>query len=70
MDRRRFSLTEHGQRLFEPNTFRMIRDLWKVAPTDCRAELLYEFIFEPQALRNRWREEERFRENMNKAWRD
>jgi len=42
--------------------------LWAVVPKDCREALIWEFIFSPAALRQRWQEEVNFRRIFDSHW--
>jgi hypothetical protein len=41
-------------------------EMWDIVPSDCRLELIKEFLFNPQSLRNRFQEEIRFTQNIRK----
>jgi len=42
--------------------------LWRVIPKDCREALIWEFIFNPVALHQRWQEEVNFRRIFDSHW--
>ena len=50
-------------------TFGMFRELWSVTSNDCKAALIGEFIFNPNALKARYFEEMNYRRNMKGRWR-
>jgi hypothetical protein len=47
----------------------MLRELWSVTPSDCRAALIGEFIFNPNALKARYFEEINYQRNLRSRWR-
>ncbi len=47
---------------------KIVSYLWSKVPGDCRACLLGELLFNPQALRTRYGEEMRFRRNLESRW--
>jgi len=53
----------------EKGTFGMLRELWSVVPSDCKAAVIGEFIFNPNALKARYFEEMNYRQNMKNRWR-
>lgn len=48
--------------------FAMWQELRKVIKPDCRQELFWEFLMNPQELRNRHAIEKQFQRNMNGRW--
>ncbi|MEA3463897.1 MAG: hypothetical protein U9R14_02380 [Patescibacteria group bacterium] len=52
----------------EKGTFGMLRELWGVTPSDCRAAIIGEFIFNPNALKNRYYQEKHFQSNLKNRW--
>jgi hypothetical protein len=53
----------------EPKSaFAMLAELWKTTPSDCRAALIGEFLFDPAAFRNRYFQEQYFRESLKNRW--
>jgi hypothetical protein len=47
---------------------KMYLELRKITPRDCRKELLKELISSPQDLRDRYRREMKFRDDMGSRW--
>lgn len=52
----------------EKGTFGMFRELWGVVPAEYRMTLIGEFMFNPRAIQNRYREEQKFRSNLDRRW--
>lgn len=50
------------------NSFTMLISLWKVTPRDCRTVLISEFIFNPEALRVRYENEQSFQNQLKRSW--
>jgi len=48
--------------------FEKLAELWKVTPSDCRAQLLTEFILFPKDFERRFSEEMRFQFNTLSRW--
>lgn len=49
-------------------TFKMLLKLWNVTASDCRWALVEEFIFNPNALRQRFENEVEFQEALASRW--
>ncbi|MCX6740631.1 MAG: hypothetical protein NTZ49_05395, partial [Candidatus Parcubacteria bacterium] len=52
----------------EMETWKMFKKLWSVVPRDCRFALIEEFIFNPNALRQRFENEVEFQEALASRW--
>ena len=52
----------------ERSPLSMLRELWKTTPSDCRASLVGEFIFNPGALKNRYYQEKYFQDSLKDHW--
>lgn len=52
----------------EKGTLGMLRELWGATPSDCRTALIGEFIFNPNALKNRYYQEKYFQSNLKNSW--
>jgi hypothetical protein len=53
----------------EKGQFGMMRELWSVIPPEARMDLISDFIFNPNAIRQRYYTEKTFQENLNSGWR-
>jgi hypothetical protein len=49
--------------------FEKLATLWKVTPSDCRGQLLTEFVLRPADFERRFAEEADFRSNTMLRWR-
>ena len=54
----------------EKGAFAMMKELWGVTAPDRRAQLIGEFIFNPNALKSRYNQEKYFQENLEKGWKN
>ncbi len=52
----------------EKGTFGMLRELWSVTSSDCKSALIGEFIFNPNALKNRYYQEKHFQSSLKNRW--
>ena len=59
--------TEENEK-HEIGTFRMLRELWGVTSFDCKAALIGEFMFNPDALKIRYSQEKHFQNNLKNGW--
>jgi hypothetical protein len=48
--------------------WKMFQALWSVIPKDCHWALIEEFIFNPNALENRYHNEMLFQEELASRW--
>ena len=46
----------------------MFLKLWKVTPSDCKINLVREFVFSPDLLRRRFQNEINFQERLKSHW--
>ncbi len=46
----------------------MMRELWSVTPPEARVNLISDFIFNPNAMRQRYYTEKTFKDNLNSGW--
>ncbi len=50
------------------STFNMICMLWDTVSPDCRAQLVWEFLFDPRSLKERFLEEAKFQVNLRNSF--
>ena len=48
--------------------FKMLTELWKTVPADCRGTLVEEFVFNPHALKRRYHNEQAFKSRLDRRW--
>ncbi len=46
----------------------MLRYLWSKVESDCRSQLIWEFLFDPQQIRRRHHNEQLFQTQLNIGW--
>ena len=54
----------------ELSTFKMLKKLWKIVPSDCKIILIEEFIINPRALKERYYNEIDFQLRLKNSWND
>lgn len=52
----------------DTSNWEMLKELLKTVPADCRMALIWEFVFDPAALKRRYIHERIFKRNLERKW--